>query len=149
MAQYFFDTSALVKYYHAEAGTPVVTEIFAQREHTIRISSLGFLETQSAFAMKVRAGVLNRAAAGLQRARLMLDIAAGAIEVYSLAEDHFTSAERLIGRHGFARRLRTLDPLQLAVALDLHGQGLLDLFVAADQPLNEVAALEGLSVLSP
>jgi hypothetical protein len=38
-------------------------------------------------------------------------------------KDHFAAAERLIGRHSFQRRLRTLDALQLAVALDLAGQG--------------------------
>jgi hypothetical protein len=97
LAQYFFDTSALVKYYHVEAGTPAVSEIFAEPDRKIRISTLGLLETQSAFAMKVRSGALTRDGAGLQRARLMLDIAAGDIEVYSVAEEHFVAAERLVG----------------------------------------------------
>lgn len=149
MARYFLDTSALVKYYHAEAGTPAVSSMFAEPGRTVLISSLGFLETQSAFAMKVRSGVLEQASAGLQRGRLMLDIAAGEIEVYSVAEDHFIGAERLIGRHAFARRLRTLHALQLAVALDLQSQGLVDTFVTADQALAVAASLEGLSVIDP
>jgi hypothetical protein len=149
LAHYFFDTSGLVKYYHVEVGTLVVSKIFAERERRIRISSLGVLETQSAFAMKVRSGTLAREGAGLQRARLMLDISAGEIEVFSVSEDHFVAAERLVGRHGFARRLRALDALQLAVALDLHNQGLVDSFVAADQSLCEVAVLEGLNVINP
>ena len=110
---------------------------------------MGLLEIQSAFAMKVRSGVLDRKAAGLQRARLMLDIASGAIEVYGVTDDHFAEVERLIGRHGFSRRLRTLDALQLAVALDLSSQDLLDFFVVADRALGEVAALEGLAVIDP
>lgn len=149
MAQYFFDTSAAVKYYHAEPGTPVVSAIFAQPGRQIRISGLGFLEIQSAFAMKVRSAVLERKAAGMQRARLLLDVAAGDIEVYGMIVDHFVTAERLIGRHSFAHRLRTLDALQLAVALDLSSQGLVDHFVVADQPLGEVAILEGLKVINP
>ncbi|MGH9785013.1 MAG: type II toxin-antitoxin system VapC family toxin [Terriglobia bacterium] len=149
MAQYFFDTSALVKYYHVEVGTPAVSGIFAERDRKIRISSLGLLEIQSAFAMKVRSGALARHGAGLQRARLMLDVAAGDIEVFGVAEDHFVAAERLVGRHAFTRRLRSLDALQLAVALDLHGQGLVDSFVAADQSLCEVAVIEGLNVNNP
>ncbi|MFN0104897.1 MAG: type II toxin-antitoxin system VapC family toxin [Bryobacteraceae bacterium] len=76
MAQYFFDTSAAVKYYHAESGTPVVAAIFAEPDGQIRISTLGFLEIQSAFAMKVRSVVLDRNAAGMQRALLMFDVAA-------------------------------------------------------------------------
>jgi hypothetical protein len=108
-----------------------------------------FLEIQSSFAMKVRSGFLDRRGAGMQRARFLLDIASGDIEVYSLTEDHCISAERLIGRHSFSHRLRTLDALQLAVALDLQSQHLLDHFVAADLALCEVATLEGLNAISP
>ena len=149
MAQYFFDTSAAVKYYHAEAGTSGVSAIFTERDRKLRISSLGFLEIQSSFAMKVRSGVLDRNAAGIQRARFMLDIAAGDIEVYGLTDEHFAAAGRLIGLHSFTRRLRTLDALQLAVALDLANQNLLDYFVVADQALGEVAMLEGLKIIDP
>jgi len=149
LARYFLDTSALVKYYHTEEGTPTVSSLFAEPGRTVLISSLGFLEMQSAIAMKVRSGALKRESAGLLRGRFMLDIAAGAIEVYSVAEDHFIAAERLLGRHAFARRRRTLDALQRAVALDLQGQGLVDTFVTADQALAEAATREGLSVIDP
>jgi hypothetical protein len=57
--------------------------------------------------------------------------------------------EHIVVAHGFAHRLRTLDALQLAVALDLRSQGLLEYFVVADQALGEVAAIEGLTVLNP
>jgi hypothetical protein len=46
-------------------------------------------------------------------------------------------------------RLRALDAVQLAVALGLKRQGLIDRFVAADKILCEVAALEGFSVFNP
>jgi hypothetical protein len=85
----------------------------------------------------------------MQRARLLLDIAAGDIEVYGITEDHFVAAERLIGRHAFSRRLRTLDALQIAMALDLADQTLVDYFVVADQALGEVAVDEGLNVINP
>jgi hypothetical protein len=62
--------------------------------------------------------------------------------------DHFTLAEQLIGLHSFSNRLRTLDALQLAVALGLRGQGLLDYFVA-DKALLSVARLEDLPTLNP
>lgn len=149
MAQFFLDTSAAVKYYHTEIGSPRILSIFAEPDRKIRISSLGLLELHSAFAMKVRSGVLDRRPVGMLRARLLLDIAAGDIEVYSITEGHFTAAERLIGRHGFSHRLRTLDALQLAVALDLADQDLLDYFVVADQPLGEVAQAAGLKVINP
>jgi hypothetical protein len=58
-------------------------------------------------------------------------------------------AELLIGRHSFTRRLRTLDALQLAIALDLSSRNLLDHFVVADQALVEIAIVEGLAVINP
>lgn len=149
MARYFFDTSAIVKYYHAEPGTAAVSRIFSEPNRKLAISSLGFVEIQSAFAMKVRSGTLAPKNAGMQRARLILDVAAGEIEVYRLSDHHLGTAEILIGRHGFNRRLRTLDALQLAVALDLSRQGLLDNFVVADKTLAETAVLEGLAVINP
>jgi len=50
--------------------------------------------------MKVRVGELDRKAASVQRAVMMLDIAAGTIAVHALRPDHFAVAERLIGRYG-------------------------------------------------
>jgi hypothetical protein len=52
---------------------------------------------------------------------------------------------------GIASRIacETLDALQLAVALDLAGQNLLDRFVVADQSLATVAAAERLKVVNP
>lgn len=123
--------------------------MFAEPERKIRISTLGLLELQSSLAMKVRSGVIDQAAAGIQRARLMLDIAAGDIEVYAVTPDHFALAGRLIGKYSFTHRLRTLDSLQLSVALDLSAQGMLDRFVAADRALLDVATFEGLTVVNP
>ena len=149
MVQYFFDTSALGKYYHPELGSDRVAAILAPGDRQVLISNLGFVEIQSVFAIKVRSGQISREDAGLQRARLMVDVAAGLFEVWSLSPDHFSHAERLIGRHGFTHRLRTLDALQLAVALDLQDQGRLEYFVAADKALLAVAELEGLPVVNP
>jgi predicted nucleic acid-binding protein len=149
LVQYFFDTSAFAKYYHTEPGSPRAAEVFAGPGRIIRVSSLGILETQSVFAMKVRMGQLERKAAGVQRAMMMLDIAAGTIEVYRLRAEHFVTAELLIGRHSYTRPRRTLDALQLAVALDLSENGLLDTFVVADKRLAEIAAIEGLTVMNP
>ena len=149
MAAYFFDTSAFVKYYHQEVGTATVSGIFAEHGRKIRISTLGLVEAQAAFAMKVRTGVIGRNAAGAFRARRLLDIAAAEIEVLLLTREHFSDAALLIGRYSFTKPLRTLDALQLALAKDLRSQELLDIFVVADRALCEVAKSEGLPVLNP
>lgn len=48
-----------------------------------------------------------------------------------------------------SRQLRTLDAIQLAVALRLHQTAPVDQFVCADQRLCDIALLEGLSVFNP
>ena len=138
-----------MKRYHPEIGTPAVMLIFAVPESVIRISTLSLLEVQSVFARKVRSNVITRGHAGAARARILLDMAAEEFEVFGLTADHFDTAERMLGRHGFIRSLRTLDALQLAVALDLREQGLLDHFVVSDKTLAEAAAAEGLVILNP
>ena len=118
--------------------------MFEEPGRRIWISQLTFVEVQSVFASKVRGGFINKTEAGEQRARLMVDMAAGEIEVLIVEGSHF-NADRLIGRHGFAHRLRTLDALQLAP----KSQELLDQFVVSDKALGQVASLEGLSVIDP
>lgn len=104
---------------------------------------------QSALAMKVRAGALKSNGGRCSASPVRVDIAAGAIEVYDVTGDHFRIAEQLIGRHSDGRRLRTLDALQLAVALDLSQQGLVGYFVVADQVSVEIGATEGLKTINP
>lgn len=149
MARYFFDTSAIVKHFHREAGSEMVASLFNETGSLVLLSSLGLLEIQSAFAVKVRSGVLKHDDAQMMRVNLILDVAAGEIEVYSVTSDHFRDAEHLIRRHAFTERLRTLDALQLAVALDLFDQGEMDIFVVSDAILGRVANLEGLNVIVP
>lgn len=66
----------------------------------------------------------------------------------ALRAKHYESAERLLTLYGPAG-LRTLDALQLAVALDLLRNQLVESLVAADRVLGRVAALEGLDVMNP
>jgi predicted nucleic acid-binding protein len=143
----FLDTSALVKYYHSETGSLFVENLFEQNERKITISMLGLLEIQSAFAMKVRTGYISSAEAGTLRLRLMLDVASGTIQVVAITPRHFSDAALLLSRHAHRISLRTLDALQLAVALELFAEGDLQSFVTADQRLLDAARLEGLPVL--
>jgi predicted nucleic acid-binding protein len=149
LANYFLDTSAFAKRYHPEVGRAAVMAIFAESQRIVRISTLTLLEVQSVFAMKVRSGVITRTHAGRLRARMLPDMAADEFQVFDLSEDHLGSAERLPGRYSFTHRLRTLDALQLAVAVDLRQQGYLDHFVVSDKALAEVATAEGMAVRDP
>jgi hypothetical protein len=51
--------------------------------------------------------------------------------------------------HRLVRQIRSLDALQLSVALQLHEAAPIDHFVCADQRLCDVAVLEGLAVINP
>lgn len=62
---------------------------------------------------------------------------------------HYQEAERLLREHGPVRRVRTLDALQLAVALDLNRRKTIDRVVSADRDLLVLAAVEGLPVFDP
>ncbi len=149
MSGHFFDSSALVKLYHREAGTDAVEEIVDSSDGQIRISRLTPAEIASAFAIKVRTGTINREEAQLLHHRFRTDIAAGKLKVYTIGESEFAEAESLLARFAFDLRLRALDALQLAVAMELPEQDLVRYFVASDRVLCEVAQLSGFSVINP
>jgi hypothetical protein len=62
MPRYFFDTSALVKRYHAESGTPEVRRLLTEPGAECVISRLATVEMLSGFAGNVRTGVFSTAA---------------------------------------------------------------------------------------
>jgi uncharacterized protein len=149
LAGYFFDSSALVKLYHSESGTPAVDQIVNAAANLVRISRLTVAELTSAFAIKVRMQSIHREDADVFLDQFRRDVATGKLEIFSIGEPEFATAELLVERYAFTLRLRALDALQLAVALELRNQKLVDHFVAADTILCEVAGLEGFSVVNP
>lgn len=149
MPGYFLDSSALGKRYHVELGTPEVERVLHLHGARHFISRLSVVEVQSVFARKVRTGVIDTHDFELLRRRFLTDIAARLFQVVRMTSDHFMEAERLIRRHGTHRSLRTLDALQLAIALNLRDRGVLDHFVCADKSLCAVAGAEGFFVINP
>jgi uncharacterized protein len=141
LAGHFFDSSALVKLYHPEVGTPAVDQIVNATDNLVRVSRLTVAELTSAFAIKVRTQSMSRDDADVFLRQFRSDIATGKLEVFSIGESEFTTAELLVERYAFDSRLRALDALQLAVALELRNHKLVDHFVAADAILCEVARL--------
>jgi len=149
MSHHFLDTSAIVKHYHPEIGTPKVDRLWADAGAKLFVSRLTVVETVSVFAKKVRTGAISAADFGLLRKRFFADLRNRRPLIVRMLVRHFQEADRLLQQHGQAHSLYTLDALQLAVALDLLRQGLLDDLVAADRPMLTIAALEGLSVTNP
>ena len=145
MAPYFLDTSALVKHYHAEAGAARVDAVLREPAAELLISRLTLVETLSVFAIKVRTGEFDTAEFARLRGLFSTHVAHRFYLVSRLLNADYERARNLLSNHGLSRQLRTLDALQLAVALRLHQAIPLDHFVCADQRLCAIAALEGLS----
>ena len=149
MPGYFFDTSAIAKRYHPENGTPEVARILNEPGSRFLISRLSAVEIQSVFAQKVRTQTI--VLQDLQNLQKLFaqDVSSRRLDVLRILQHHYREAERLLKKHAPARSFRTLDALQLAVALDVSKGGLLDHFVCADEKLCVIAQDEGLSVINP
>lgn len=100
-------------------------------------------------AIKVRTGALTAVEAITLRDHFRSDLVLKDFQVFAITDLHYGYAERLVLQYGFGHRLRSLDALQLAVALDLKSQGALQWIVAADRTVCEIAAAEGLAVVDP
>ena len=149
MPRSFFDTSALVKNYHVESGTPQVQAILGTPGSEFFISRLSAVEMLSGFAGKVRTGHLSSTDYGTLRKRFFADIRRKTVRPLRVLNAHYQLAGDLIGKHAMSRHFRTLDAIQLAVALHFHRSFPLDHFICSDQRLSDVARLEGLSVIQP
>jgi predicted nucleic acid-binding protein len=147
---YFLDTSALAKLYHEELGSDYVERILNQPGSKGVISRLSLVEMESAFAMKVRTGVLNESGRSLALRRLRADIARERLIVGPPTEPkHYRSAAKLLRLHGVSGGQRTLDALQLAVALDMLDAAWISVMLSSDKRLCEVAEVCGCPEIDP
>ena len=144
----YLDTSALAKLYHQEAGTAFVEELLSNAE-SVFVSRLGVLEMHSVLAGKVRTRTVTQTYADLMGRRFRSDVRKRRFRVVALRSRHYDLAHSLVAAHGAARGLRTLDSLQLAVALDLARNGLVESLVASDKVLLKVATIELIKCIDP
>ena len=149
MSGTFFDSSALVKHYHTEAGSAEVDRLWNDPATVLFVSRLSASEIVSAFAGKVRTGEITAADFDVLSRRFAADARKKSFTIIRLLARHLKEAEAQIRRHGLTSRFRTLDAVQLAVALDLKARGLVTHFVCSDRGLLAAASAEGLSVIDP
>ena len=142
MANFFLDTSVLAKLYHKEIGSDYLERVLQQPNNRSLISRLSIVEMESVFSIKVRSGQLDSVGMAIARRRLRADLSQRRILVAPPVEEkHLHGARRLLAQYGVAEGLRTLDALQLSIALDLQHTGLIVVIVAADQRLCRVCAI--------
>jgi len=149
MPDHFFDTSALGKHYQTELGSDVVNQLLEAAPSHQFISRLAVVELHSVLAKKVRTGLLSEADFQALSRRFREDVRTKKFEVIRNQSFHFQTAQLLIRRLGTKNNLRTLDALQLSVALSLRSARREVILVCADQALCQIATLEGLRVINP
>ncbi|NOT54243.1 MAG: type II toxin-antitoxin system VapC family toxin [Deltaproteobacteria bacterium] len=144
---FFFDTSALIKLYHQEAGTDRTAAIFQRPEWVLFISELATVELYAALARKVRMREIS-AEAQQEAYRNFEDDCRHRFVIQPLTGMVVQKAKNLVRQYGNTKALRSLDSLQLAACL--VAQTSKDwTFTCADSRLLEVAQEEELQILNP
>jgi predicted nucleic acid-binding protein len=113
------------------------------------ISHLSIVEFESVLAIKTRTKEIDPPALEIARRRFRADLAQQRLLVAAPVHEIFHSARRLLSQYGVTDGLRTLDALQLAVALDLQQSGHVGMLVTADRRLCRVSALAGCPAVNP
>jgi predicted nucleic acid-binding protein len=137
----YLDTSALVKLYVDEKGTPVVRSI-TQDARLVSTSAISYVEARAAFARRQREGCFSRAE--LDRIIRDLDRDWEGYVLVQVTDPVIRRAAAL----SEVRRLRAYDSIHLGSACMINDR-LSDplVFASWDVGLNRAAADEGLEVL--
>ena len=150
MADFFFDSSAIVKRCVNEFGSGYVEELVEPgNQNNVILAQITQVEVASAFARRKRGKTLSDDDAALALKSFEVDL----VDVYitfEMSDEHIGSATDLATKHA----LRGFDAVQLATALaanyDLIDSGRNPLvFVSADSDLNLAAVANGLNVENP
>ena len=150
MADYFLDTSALVKRHVAEAGSAWVRSLTrANAAHTLYIARITAVEMVAAITRRQHGGSLSAASAGAILGHFRRHLT-GRYFVLEMNPALLALAMTLSRTHG----LRAYDAVQLAAVLELDrgnrkaGFGPVTL-VSADRELNAAAVAENLMTEDP
>ena len=143
--KFFFDTSALVKFFYVESGTELVTQIIEHPSSEIWISDLARLEFISALYRHYRNKTLDEIK--LHAAITYFDKQLLSFNSEPLNQLVLDEAGLLLKKFGKEYGLRTLDALHLATYSLISEQGWC--FVTSDTVLSDVAKLAGFLLLNP
>lgn len=153
MALYYFDASALVKYYVTEPGSTWVRQLIEEQDagtghfrHVILVAEITRVEVAAGLAIIERIGRIRKADRDREYARFMAQLV-HRYAILPLMTSDFAAASALTQHHPF----KAYDAVQLAVALRYHkvlaARPLT--FVCGDQTLVTAAQGEGLTIDNP
>jgi predicted nucleic acid-binding protein len=141
----FFDTSALVKLFHKEEGSEVVTKLMTAQENEVWISELVRIEFFSAVLRRFRNKEIDEM--NLSEAISGFEEQLTSFNIEPFGHAVLVEAEILLKKYGRNRGLRTLDALHLGEFRLISESDWF--FVASDGNLCEVAQLIGLKTINP
>jgi predicted nucleic acid-binding protein len=155
MAFYYFDTSALVKYYVTEPGSTWVIDLIDARNpdtglpmHTMFVAGASVAEVSAALSVLHRRGIISRRQRDDAYDHFLADLEEQFAIVTMPLQDFYSAAE-LAQCHP----LKAYDAVQLAVALRqnqvLAAHDLTLTFVSGDDTLLVAAQSEGLPTDNP
>ncbi|MBI3741287.1 MAG: type II toxin-antitoxin system VapC family toxin [Chloroflexi bacterium] len=153
MAIYYFDSSALVKYFHRESGSEWVKAIIETRndfefENKVYLSDVGRVEIPAAFALLARTRQITLSARDQMYDAFAQDLRARFRLVY-LTSAILQRAAQLTQQHP----LKAYDAVQLASGIILsesfRADALSLTFIASDKTLLQAAQAEGLVAENP
>ena len=142
----FFDTSALVKFFHREEGTDVVVSIISDLKNEVWVSELARLEFICALHRRVRMNEineddLNKVLNGFYKEYSRLN-------TKKIGRAVLNEAEALVKRLGRTSGLRALDAIHLAT-FNLFDDLEEMIFVGADDILLTAAKAIGAKAINP
>jgi len=140
-----FDTSALVKFFHEEKGTDIVTELILDHNNEVWISELGRLEFISAVFRRFRNKELDEER--LNTAVNSFEEQIAEFNIEPLGHAVLKEAELFIKSHGRTYGLKALDALHLS-SFSLISEKDWS-FVVADDNLCRVAEVIGFNTINP
>ena len=142
----FFDTSALVKFFHREEGTDVVTSLITDPGNRVWVSELARLEFVCALHRRYRMKEIDEDQ--LMRALDGFSSEFSRFNTRKIGSAVLDEAETLVNRLGKSVGLRALDAIHLAT-FSLFNQLEEMPFVATDEILLTAARSIGAKVINP
>jgi len=142
----YWDTSALVKLYVAEADSAYFLQLLTTKDEPIASSAIAAAEVLCVLFRKEQAGALRRGGGRRIYSKFKSDVSAGRILTIPYSHDVEAEVEKVASRV-FTRKgvvlIRSLDLIHVATALSGGARDL----VTTDVRLREVSKIVGLNVI--
>lgn len=141
----YFDTSALVKYFHDEYGSDIIINLVDSGENDIWVLDLSRVEFYSAILRKYRLKEIDLDQ--FNESRNSFDEKYRLFNIIYICQPIFDEAENLLIEYGFEHGLKALDSLQLSAFNFIANEDWK--LVAADDLICKITNIPGYDIINP